>query len=220
MHKNQKERAEMPNELCCCCFPIRCGGLLLQGFLLFLMFNVLMSIVSVFGLIGSVSSATAFDGSAASALSYAKKAQTAAKVSGNGDSLKEAQDALEESGLGSAYDFGKDSVKGLKMLLFAYIVLAVIAIGVFWITITKLFGIVKGDYSLPSARDAIQGFNILLAYFFFFFVAVTAGLYWFMILSDGSAVVYGIMVSFIIFGVLNLVMIIWWRSPFAALHDH
>jgi len=50
------------------------------------------------------------------------------------------------------------------MLLYSYIVMATIAIGVFLITVKKLLGIVKGDYSLPSARDAIQGFNILLVY--------------------------------------------------------
>ena len=76
---------------------------------------------------------------------------------------------MTESGIGEAYDFGKDSVKGLKALCFAYIILSLVAIGIFWVTITKLFGIVKGDYSLPSARDAINGFNMLIAYFFFFF---------------------------------------------------
>ena len=178
-----------------------------------------MSIFSVFGLIGSISSASSFD-SVATGLSYAKKAQTAAKVSGNGQDYKEMEDAMTESGIGEAYDFGKDSVKGLKALCFAYIILSLVAIGIFWVTITKLFGIVKGDYSLPSARDAINGFNMLIAYFFFFFVTVTAGLYWFIMLSDGSPVVYSIMITFIIFGVLNLMMLIWWRSPFAALHDH
>ena len=105
------------------------------------------------------------------------------------------------------------------MLLASYIVLALIAIGIFSVSISKFCGIVKGDYSLPSARDALMGFNILIAYFFFFFVAVTAGLYWFMILSDDSPVVYGIMIAFIIFSVLNFILICWWRSPFQALHE-
>ena len=141
----------------------------------------------------------------------------AASVSGNEEQL---EDALQESGIDEAYDFLKNSVKELKFLLYSYIMLSFIAIGVFWLSLTKLLGIVKGDFSLKSTREAVLSFNILIAYFFFFFVTVTAGLNWLRVLSEGSIVVYVIMVTFILLGVLNLAMLIWWRMPFAKLYSY
>ena len=141
----------------------------------------------------------------------------AASVSGNEEQL---EDALQESGIDEAYDFWKNSVKELNFLLYSYIMLSFIAIGVFWLSLTKLLGIVKGDFSLKSTREAVLSFNILIAYFFFFFVTVTAGLNWFRVLSEGSIVVYAIMVTFILLGVLNLAMLIWWRMPFAKLYSY
>ena len=106
------------------------------------------------------------------------------------------------------------------MILWCYLALAVISVGIFWISIKKLNGVVQGYLCVDSSRSALLSLDMLISFFSTFFVVVLAGLTYMIALSYGNIKIYTAMITFVILSSIVLILLIWWRVPFAALYKH
>ena len=132
------------------------------------------------------------------------------------ESAKNGTAAVTESAEALQED-AEDSIKLMKRFCYAYIVLASVAILIFGLVISKMCMYIGGDDTAEELAMVSTAFSLLVTYFFLFFASITGGLWYLTVeLDDDSGVLEGILVTFVSVMIFNLVLLIWWRSPYAA----
>ena len=94
--------------------------------------------------------------------------------------------------------------------------MASVAILIFGMVIAKMCTYIGSEDTAEMLAEVSTAFSLLVTYFMLFSFCITGGLWYLMVKTDSEAI-GGVFFTVVGFMLLNLVLLIWWRAPYAAL---